>query len=380
MNYITAHIFEILKRGSLFSLIFFLPLTLSGQWDNSLFYYKDEIDSTRNKTLDLTLNHLSFIRNNEYFSPLLAGYTLFGFNTSASLVYRPHPRLVLSGGIYFAKNFGSRKISDIRPLVSVIYNRKSNTFIFGNLKGALNHDLTEPLYDFENRLLQPLETGIQYILDNKSNHLDTWIAWEENAVAGVQKQEQFTFGLNFRRLVYSNNRLDISASLQWLIRHKGGQISPASIPVANFSNSCIGGIIRYSLNSNGYIQGSAYGIFSGDYSPDPVLTNTAGRGLYTNLEWRSKPIGIIISYWNAVDFYPIQGGTLYSSYSSSIRNPEEYQSRRHLLFLRVYKDFNIYPDFSVSLRLEPFYDFTNKSLEHSLGVYFIYNGSVSLKK
>lgn len=377
--------FEITKKIWTLVLIFISILVSSygayGQWDNNLFFKTLEIDSSKSRQLNLTLDHLSFVRNNEYFSPLLAGYTLFGSNTSLNLEFRPYPNIILRGGIFHKKIYGSHKISDIRPLLSIAYLKNSNTFIFGNLNGSLNHDLIEPLYDFEKRLIDPLETGIQYILNNKGKYyLDTWIAWEENAIDGIQKQEQFSFGINLKKPIYKTEKLIITANLQWILRHRGGQISPAAAPVNNYSNGTIGAIAKYNFNEAHYLKGSIYGVTSGDYSPNPVLENKVGNGVFVNLEWKSKPIGIMLSYWNSSDYFPVQGGRLYSSYSSSIRSPEEYEENRQLLIFRIYKDFLIYPDFSISLRLEPFYDFNNKRIEHSLGVYFIYNGAFSLLK
>ncbi|RZJ87100.1 MAG: hypothetical protein EOO60_12590, partial [Hymenobacter sp.] len=117
--------------------------------------------------LRLSLNAFTFFKDNEYFNDIVQGYTLFGTQLNPQLVYYPIKDLRLEAGVFLWKDFGNPQLRQVRPTFRATWTKGSQQFIFGNIRPHLNHNYIEPLLDFEQVILKPLEEGLQYRLNSK---------------------------------------------------------------------------------------------------------------------------------------------------------------------------------------------------------------------
>ena len=93
---------------------------------------------------------LGYLRNNEFKSDIIPGYTLFGYQLRPYLSYYPSSHIRIDMGGFFVRDFGEDGFSEIRPILTFKYSKRSYSFIFGTLEGALSHRIIEPIYDVEN--------------------------------------------------------------------------------------------------------------------------------------------------------------------------------------------------------------------------------------
>ena len=89
------------------------------------------------------------MKDNEYFGPIADGYTLFGTQINPQLGYKISRYLSLEAGVFLMKDFGNKNFTTIAPTYSLRYCKNNFKMIFGNLNGSINHNLIEPLYNFE---------------------------------------------------------------------------------------------------------------------------------------------------------------------------------------------------------------------------------------
>ncbi len=61
--------------------------------------------------LSLRIKSISFIENNEFFNPIVEGYTLLGFFFQPELVYTPSAKVSLRAGAHILKYYGTEKFS-----------------------------------------------------------------------------------------------------------------------------------------------------------------------------------------------------------------------------------------------------------------------------
>jgi hypothetical protein len=352
-----------------------------GQLDNSLLYRPLHADSTQDiPALEFRISHLSFLKNNEYFNKIHQGYTLFGNLNYLSLAGQIHPNFKLEGGIVLRKDFGNPSFPIIQPLISAIYQKNKHKIIFGNLEAHLQHGYIEPLMDFENLILQPLESGLQYKYQGRQTKLNLWIDWLNAIYPGDTVQEQFRAGILLNQMVYQGKNWQLKLPFQGMFFHRGGQLSPQPIPIVNQFNGSLGFDLRYSSNKKNKVewQWDAYYCYSLDFSPQKNGLFPEGQGLFFNFGLKNPYLPFVLSYWKGREFTSLQGGKLYPSVGDSPRYPGYFEEQRQLLFLRLIKDLSISESLIISLRFEPFYDFNRKGIEHSLGLYLFYDGIFGL--
>jgi hypothetical protein len=372
---------KVFKLGLLAIVLYAFSSPLMGQLDNSIFFRPLVVDSTQKfNTLECRVSHLSFLKNNEYFNNIQQGYTLFGHLNYFSLVGQVHPNFRLEGGIVLRKDFGNPSFSLFQPMLSAIYQKNKHKLIFGNLEAQLQHRYIEPLMDFENLILQPLESGLQYKYQGTQSTLNLWIDWLNAIYPGDTVQEQIRAGILLNTKVYENKNWQLKIPLQGMFFHQGGQLSPQPLPIENQFNGALGLELKYRSSEQAKLdwQLEGYYCYSLDFSPQKSWRFTEGQGVFINFGLKNPYLPIVISYWKGREFISLQGGKLYPSVGESPRYPGYFEEERQLLFLRLIKDLSISETLKLSLRFEPFYDFNRKDVEHSLGLYLFYDGIFGL--
>ena len=97
--------------------------------------------------------------------------------------------------------------------------------VLGDLYGAANHNLIEPLYNPELNMVADPEMGLQLLYNSRRFDLDVWVNWESFIFREDIHQEAFTVGLSTRfKFNDPDSRFHFYAPLQVLVQHRGGEL------------------------------------------------------------------------------------------------------------------------------------------------------------
>src|ERR1017187_1065087 len=118
--------------------------SLFAQEDNNMLRYKTPVNVADTQRLMLAFSNLDFVRNYEYFNPIQAGFTLFGYALNPRVAYMPNKYLRLEAGIYARKDFGNENYTIVQPTFTVKASKNGFSMLIGNTEGILNHRLIEP--------------------------------------------------------------------------------------------------------------------------------------------------------------------------------------------------------------------------------------------
>ena len=319
--------------------------------------YRIRPDSLKTGELQLSVQSFNFMRNYEYFNKIQDGYTLFGTQFEPQLVYYAHPRLAVMAGVHLQKDFGAKGIYRTLPLLSIKYQNGNTTLINGVLEGNIHHRMTEPLFDFEKRITEPVEYGTQFIIQNTSLFLDAFINWKRMIYKPSPVQEQVLGGLSADFRLISNSKINLSIPVQLTVFHQGGQIDIAPEPLQTLVNTALGFKLKIplsgfvnSVRSENYIMGF------NDFSFTDVQAFSKGRGWYLNTGIDTHYGSLIGTYWNGMSFISSNGMPLFQSVSQHINHAGFTEKNRKLIMLRYSYQKQLIPNLYLDFRFEPFID------------------------
>lgn len=371
-------------------LAFALSLSKSySQVDSPALYDNINISPTDSSKLLFSFYNLNFLRNNEYFDKIATGYTFFGSQLNPKIAYVPNPFMRIEGGVFIRKDFGNPNFTTIAPTFTLKLQKNDYSFLFGNLEGALNHRLIEPLFNYERIITNRLENGLQFKIDKKSLWLDTWIDWEKQIYQNSPFQEHITAGLSSKlTLVETGNDLNllkIKIPVQAIIFHKGGQIDVDSTDILSLANTAAGLLLELDLSKrNGFIKSIVsdnYYVYYKDVSPAKHQAYISGNGTYFNLLINSRHnLNLMLSYWQGDYYIAPRGGYLYQSVSSIYGKINYTEDNRKLLMARIMYQKEILPNLFIDIRFEPYQDLNNHFLEFSYSAFASYKIDYSLGK
>lgn len=249
-------------------------------------------DSTSlHKNFSIGLYNLNYLRDYEYFSPIMEGYTLYGSIVQPTIIYNPSNHVSFRSGIFVQQNFGDDSIR-VRPtfLLSVI--NSSTNFSFGNYRNEKGHQLIEPLWFDDNLVTENIENGFN--LKKKFSHLelDNWINWNRAIKKGSDFQEKIFGGLTVNFLPLKNFKKVFTIPVQVYLQHTGGQINQpdSSFFVQTILNGAIG--IKSEIGEVEHYPfrfgAEAYFVYFKDFSPNPNMIFTEGKGIWTLVKLKSK--------------------------------------------------------------------------------------------
>jgi hypothetical protein len=313
--------------------------------------------------LSLRIKSINFIEDNEFFNPIVEGYTLLGFFLQPELVYTPSSKVSLSAGVHILKYYGTEKFSQIRPVFSTtLYFSDKTSLTLGTLSGPDKHHFLDPHFYSERLYNEYVEDGIQLTHVNDHIFTDTWISWENYIFKGDSTREQFTLGESFR---YTSSPIadfiHIEVPVQLQLKHRGGQISDYPQQMESYINLAAGLRVNFDLAEKKFGQiGLEYLQFiNQSREGDTTIGISHGNASWIRLLYTYKSIRFETGYWNAWDFYAPNGNPIYGSVS-------DYQPGLILHERRLFKN-------SVSLKLFP-----ASSLELFFGVDLYYD--IDLKR
>jgi hypothetical protein len=373
-------------RKFLFFLAGFLTISVPAtyaQLDNRALEKKLEIKPQYHQDLRLGLDVLGFHRNLEYSNEIADGYTLFGYQLHPRLVYFPADFIRIEAGALLWQDFGTSGYHQVRPTFTIKLQKPHYQFLFGNLQGTVSHRYIEPLYDVEKVILDPLENGVQFIWQRDKLWLDSWVDWERMLYPGDPFREEISGGLSAeQRLLENPQGWRLSLPVQFTAHHKGGQIDTSPLPIQTLFNGALGLRLQRKTEHffwKGWRTENYYLVFK-DFSNEYQLPFKQGKGVYLNAGIDTRPLNVLLSYWNGNGYLAQHGGRLFQSASTSLRHPDYLEKNRQLLLLRFTHDMQLMDDLSLTLRLEPLYDLNNKQLEFSNSIYLHFNTDFFLTK
>ncbi len=367
--------------------LFLLSITLISeesfaQLNNQSFYLPATYQDEKKNDIYINLTALGFTKNNEYFDRIADGYTLFGYQVLSELVFFPAEKISLAAGVFAWKDFGTNKYSKIAPTFTIDVGWKSLRLLFGTLHGNLEHQLIEPIYDFERVMTNRIENGVQVIFNKDRFLADLWINWENMLYEGDPDQEELSGGLVTKYRILEHERLDIEIPLQIFGMHRGGQIDVSPLPIKTVFNTTFGisGYLKFPESSFFHgIKTDDYLVVYDDLSFEKQDAFREGYAFYLNLALKTKLFDLMVSYWNGDKYISNYGGALYNSRSTTFKHPEYLEPNRELLIFRLLQDMYILDNLCISARLEPYYNFVTKKFNFSHGLYINYKHTFFVK-
>lgn len=363
----------------LFSILFFSSRI------NAQFYADGALPDTTHMLsskpkFGLRYNGLAFFKNNEYFHPLVEGYTLPGFHIQPRLYCDLDDKFSLEAGVHLSQFSGKKGLNSVDPLFRATYSpTQSFSILLGWLKGTTSHQLIEPLYQWEKIYTQPLEYGVQFLVNKPGFKLDTWIDWERYIEFNDDFQEELTFGTTTKTLVYKNGDLECWVPVQATIKHKGGQVVAIDEPLTTLANYATG--FNISLNRSGSLVKKLlfdfYYVGYKDFSPQKRLAYQHGYGFYPVVTANISAFKTSLGYWFAHGFISPKGEPLFQSVSAV--NPDKVIPRRYLVTWKASYYKQIFKDVSFAAYFESYYDVNIPQMDYAYGISMAINGDILFK-
>ncbi|MES2796776.1 MAG: hypothetical protein V4683_12470 [Bacteroidota bacterium] len=360
----------------LFLFFLFLAVNVSAQINNNAFIFEAKSDSIHQTKWKIDFQSLSYFQNREYFGQIADGYTLFGNLVAPKIIYKPSSKVSIEAGAFIKKDFGNDGIKEIQPIFTILIEKDSTKFRFGNLNGNLNHQLIEPLYSFEGIISNNLESGIQLTKIKNGNFFDFWVDWQRMIYQKSPFKEEIWGGVNWKPVVYKKNNFQFKIPIQFTAYHKGGQITIDNRPLKTEINLAIG--TETSWQKDGFFERITLQnyLLAFKEQSNVIKEYKSGMALYLNATFENKKFNTMFSYFYGNSFNSFAGGDLYQSINKNeSSNTEQY---RKLLIVRLYKDICIIPNLYLVARFEPYYDLVNKQFEHSEGLFISYKEQFGL--
>lgn len=324
--------------------------------------------ATQPGDLSLRIKNITFVKDNEFSSPVIEGYTLPGFLFRPELIYNPSSKFTLRAGVHLLKYAGIEKFSQVKPVLSASLNlSEKTTLTIGTLNGSDRHQMFDPHFDSERLYSAYSEDGFQ--LTSKNDHFfnDTWLSWENFIVKGDSTREIFTFGESFK---YSSStvsdfmRFEVPVQIQF--KHFGGQISNYPEQVETFFNLATGLRVNFDLAQKRYGEaGIEYLQFINNQLNGVSASGIShGYGSWARFHYKYKALYLGAAYWKAHNFYAPNGNNIYGSFSDY--QPGVVVPERKIISNFIY--LTLLPESYLELffGLDTYYDATDRRLDYAL--------------
>jgi len=339
-----------------------------------------EETGTQPGELSLRIKSINFVKNNEYFNPIIEGYTLLGFFFQPELVYSPSGKVTLRAGTHLLKYSGTGKFSQVRPVFSTTLNLSEKTSLtIGTLSGSDKHRLFDPHFDRERLYNAYAEDGLQLTSGNDHLFNDTWISWENFIFKGDSTREVFTFGESFR---YTSSPvadfLRFEVPIQVQFKHFGGQISNYPEHVETYFNLATGLRINFDLAQKRYGQaGIEYLQFiNNELNGESQSGISHGYASWLRLHYTYKALYVGATYWKAHNFFAPNGNAIYGSVSDY--QPNVVVPERKIITNSVYLTLLPESYLELFLGLETYYDVDLKRLDYATTLHLNFDKLIKL--
>jgi len=351
------------------------------QSDNSFFNQSYDIQPTDSGKIYLKIDNTNFFKNNEYFGQVTDGYTAIGFHITPQIEYVLSPKLEISGGLHLLKYSGRDEFTQTVPILSIQYKPIKNlNIILGSIYGSTNHNVIEPMFEFERYLNNYIENGIQFLWDSKNIHTDLWLDWEQFILQGDPFQEKFNVGLSSQiKLFKISEKIDLTFDFQNIVRHEGGQLNSNSSFISTLFNNGTGLSLNYHLNKRylNSIKLTPYYVSYQDLSPTKRQMYIDGNAIYTTLEFLSANFSLFCGYWYSEQYITPLGNPLFESISRTrwwVDNPV-----REILMAKISYQKNIFKGVNLAFRVETYSNLLIGNMDYSYGLILTFNDRFLLR-
>ena len=330
---------------------------------------------------------LHYNKDNEYLQRINPGETFFGnqlwaFNTFAlghSDDFQESISLSLGGLVKY--DFGGYE-SKLRfsPIMQIKLQTKKGTLIAGNLISQTQHNMPEPMVNYDLAFKRPVEYGTQVF--KKTKHWDTeaWLDWRQMLDTQTFRQEIISFGTRLEYQLFESHKHALNAKMQGylMLLHRGGEGFRYFLPLMNRGTYSAGftvfsdrkeakfcNIPKFTLN--------AWAFYQKDFSPKLSQPMREGTAMMVNVGIRlNRSQQLIFTGYQANKFTTPLGAPFYQCVNET--NPIYFNPVRKIVAARFIQRFHLVSQrFQLESRLEPIYDLDDRYLLYSLGLYLKYS-------
>jgi hypothetical protein len=317
---------------------------------------------------------VAYFKNNEFKNPYATGASLLGIYLEPTLEYHPDSRTTLRAGAHLLKYHGRDNFERKVPVLSVQFDATDHfSLIFGTINGTVNHNLIEPVQDFEKFLVDNYENGLQLIWDYPQFRSDVWLNWEQFLKPGDPFQEHFTAGSNSTFVLYGSELFQITAPFSTVFRHKGGETDATNLPASTQLNLVQGLRLNWTIPDYFIKSVTLAQNYAGflEINPGDHVTVPYGQGSYSRVIVDTKIGSFETGYWKAHNYISPKGMPVFQSVSQN--DPLFLQSDRQMLVMKYQLELGLTPFLKLALRMEPYYYYDTGRVDHSWSVYLLYH-------
>lgn len=345
------------------------------QIDNS-YLFSANADSLLkpNTKIGFIFENTNYLKNTEYKSDVEQGATWAGSQFHPQIVLRDRNKFSFKAGIFIQKDLGNNSFRTLIPTYTLTYTAKNAKINFGTLEGSLDHNLIEPIYAIENFIDKRIENGLQFKGKFKRLTFDNWVDWEKMIYRNSKSQEVFTAGFSNTLSIVDNKFFKINVPVQIIARHHGGEIyAQPHVPIQSQFDFAYGTSFKFisTKNKKDYLKLDVFFTYYEDLSPSKADSFVDGTGQFFTLSYKKNNTTIMLNYWDSHQFIsPLAEPILVSS---SREYPGIYIQYRKMAMLRFFYEIANKNSWSLVARVNNIYDFSEKSYNNSVDVFFKYN-------
>jgi len=328
-------------RFYIYILLALLPFSLHAQSnvEESLFTDQHTIDPEDESNLKLSIDNISFFKNNEFDGDIVAGYSAPGFRLAPRIIFFPNTFIKLEAGLSLLKYWGAEKYpnyayhdiaewkadhyqwafhflpyfrAQIQPVSQL-------NVVLGNIYGGDDHGLIESLYNRELNMTADPEVGAQIIYSSRVAHLDTWINWESFTFKNEKHNEAFTVGASASfHITDPKSFFYLGVPAQMVATHRGGEIDAIPGKISSLANAAAG--LRFGFNighpffRNVYAETLAAG-YQSFLKDNGNLPFDKGWGIQSKLSLQLWNVNLKMLYWRSNDFINLLGSPIFGNMS-----------------------------------------------------------------
>jgi hypothetical protein len=363
----------ILKKTSgpilIFLVLIILNTNLHGQFLQQAFL--QPLETFEEEKIKFSLSSSSFFHNNEFFHPLVKGYTLTGTWVQPRINYAFNEKFTASGGVHLLKYHGIENFSSYMPVFSFQYELSPNIlFVLGNYPGGENHQLSEVLYQPERHFRDYPEGGLSIKMKNHFAESEIWVNWEKMIFHNDPFNEQVTAGSSSKfNLSGSDSTFHITIPLQIVAKHIGGQINTGNRSVDTWWNLLTG--IESSIKfQNKTLRELSFKL----HAPVYYYEGNTGYGIFPQLGADIGGSHLSLGYFRAANFQTIHGIALYDSYRiiPGIGHSRENGITENIS-LKSGFTIHIHENVKLISRFDAWYDTRRSKIDYLSGLYILIN-------
>ena len=321
-----------------------------------------------------------FLKNNEYFSPIVEGYTLFGTNLKAGGFIKPSSRAKVYLGFNAIKFYGDSSQMTLKPECYIQYQfNKHSSVLMGSLYNRPELKLLPMLTDHETMFTECAKEGLAFNINTNRLHWDIWVAWLNYLHARQHAQEKIFLGIVLDYDIIKTDKTELTIPFQFTVYHLGGQINDSITPLHMMINNAFGLAYKYKFTSSSSITVRYSYVGYADKSSyiDYALQVGNGDGHFFDITYKSKHIQTALSYWKGNQFDSPVGEAYYSSISARIPLdvPSKNQKTRNIVSAYFYYNAQLAKGLSLMCGTQLFYDVKNGMCDYSYSFMLRYSGN-----